>query len=80
MARHLTANVWVGGVYYAAGSTPPKEVADQITNPKAWGDKPDVDEPVDPAEVVVGGTPEPSAAPVKKAAAKKAPAKKTAAK
>lgn len=34
--RKLAANVWVGGVFYASGSTPEKDVADQITNPKAW--------------------------------------------
>jgi hypothetical protein len=38
--RKLASNVWVGGELYEAGSAPPKEVADQITNPKAWGDEP----------------------------------------
>jgi hypothetical protein len=38
--RKLARNVWVGGRFYEAGSTPPKEDADQITNPKAWGDEP----------------------------------------
>lgn len=38
--RELAANVYVGGDFYAAGSTPPKEVADQIDNPKAWGESP----------------------------------------
>jgi hypothetical protein len=37
--RKLASNVWVGGELYEAGSAPPKEVADQITNPKAWGDE-----------------------------------------
>ena len=36
--RKLASNVWVGGTLYEAGSTPPKEVADQISNPKAWED------------------------------------------
>lgn len=38
MARKLAANVYVGGVLHAAGSSPDKDVADQITNPKAWGE------------------------------------------
>ena len=38
MARKLAKNVFVGETFYAAGSTPPKEDADQITNPAAWGD------------------------------------------
>jgi hypothetical protein len=37
--RKLAQNVWVGGRFYEAGSTPPKEDADLITNPKAWGDE-----------------------------------------
>ncbi len=39
--KALVANVSVGGVTYLAGSTPPREVADQIDNPKAWGEDPD---------------------------------------
>lgn len=38
MARKLAKNVYVGETLYMAGSTPPKEDADQITNPAAWGD------------------------------------------
>lgn len=36
--RKLAANVYVDGQLHEAGSTPPKEVADRIDNPKAWGD------------------------------------------
>lgn len=41
--RKLAANVWVGDPvqFFAAGSTPPKEYADQITNPNAWADAED---------------------------------------
>lgn len=51
MARKLTKNVYVGETLYRAGSTPPKDIAEQITNPKAWdGDAPDaVDDAVDEA-------------------------------
>lgn len=36
--KSLKSNVWVGdpAVLFLAGSTPPKEYADQITNPNAW--------------------------------------------
>lgn len=37
-ARKLAAYVHVGGRVFAPGDTPPKEFADQITNPAAWGD------------------------------------------
>lgn len=37
MARKLAVNVTVGDTTYEAGTTPPAEVAEQITNPKAWG-------------------------------------------
>ena len=43
-ARRLQANVYVDGVFYAAGSEPPASVAKQIVNPKAWDDG-DVVEP-----------------------------------
>lgn len=43
MSKKLAANVTVGRETYPAGSTPPKEIADQIDNPKAWGDEPDSD-------------------------------------
>lgn len=46
MARRLAANVWVGSEFFAAGSVPPKEYAEQITNPAAWGDTAP-DEPAD---------------------------------
>lgn len=36
MARKLAANVYVGEDLYRAGTSPAKEIADQITNPKAW--------------------------------------------
>lgn len=38
MARKLANTVIVGGVTYAAGSTPPAEVTEKITNPYAWAD------------------------------------------
>lgn len=38
MARKLAANVYVGETLYRAGTSPEKEIADQITNPKAWGE------------------------------------------
>lgn len=43
--RKLAANVWVGdpAVLYEAGSTPPKEHAELITNPKAWDDSDSAD-------------------------------------
>lgn len=34
--KQLKRNVMVGGVLYAAGSTPDKEIADQISNPNAF--------------------------------------------
>ncbi len=42
-AKTLAVNVTVDGETYPAGSTLPAEVAAQVTNPKAWGDSPDVD-------------------------------------
>jgi hypothetical protein len=42
-SKALAVNVTVGGETYPAGSTPDEEIADQITNPKAWGDEPDVE-------------------------------------
>lgn len=36
--KTLKGNVFIDGTLYAAGSTPPKEIAEQIDNPKAWGD------------------------------------------
>lgn len=65
MSRELAANVYVDGVLYEAGSTPPKDVAEKITNPKAWGESSTpapADPPADDA---------PAPKPAKKAAAKK---------
>lgn len=42
--KKLAANVQVGDRLFLAGESPDKEFADQITNPKAWGDKPDADD------------------------------------
>lgn len=56
--RKLAAVVYVDGVAYGPDNQPPADVADQITNPKAWGEEPDAD----------GGT---KKAPAKKAAASK---------
>lgn len=39
MARKLTKNVYVDGVFHEAGSSPDAETAKQITNPAAWGDE-----------------------------------------
>lgn len=47
MAKELTANVYIDGVLYEAGTTPPKEVADQISNPKVWAES---EEPKAPAK------------------------------
>ena len=38
MGKKLAAYTTVGGVTYAPGAELPKGVAEQITNPKAWGD------------------------------------------
>lgn len=38
MARKLAANVYVDGVLHLAGSSPDKDAAEKITNPKAWGE------------------------------------------
>ena len=62
MSRKLAVNVTVGRETYPAGSTVPKEIADQIDNPKAWGDEPDDEE---------------KSAPAKKAPAKKAASSKS---
>jgi hypothetical protein len=39
--RKLAVNTTVGGTTYEAGTVPPAEVAEQISNPKAWGDQAD---------------------------------------
>lgn len=44
-ARKLAAYVHVGGSVFAPGDRPEKEYADQITNPKAWGEVDDGDAP-----------------------------------
>lgn len=36
MPKQLAMNVTVGDQTYEAGSTPPPEIAEQITNPRAW--------------------------------------------
>lgn len=46
--RKLAANVVVGGVTYAAGSVPPPEVAEKISNPKAWASEPRTNEADEP--------------------------------
>lgn len=48
MSRALAGNVWVDDVLYKAGTVPPKDVADRITNPKAWNAP-------DPVRVVPSG-------------------------
>lgn len=73
MARKLAANVYVGETLYRAGTSPEKEIADQITNPKAWGEDedgnalPDVDTDADGDD---------APAPAKKTAAKRPAASK----
>jgi hypothetical protein len=57
MARRLAANVWVGDQFFEAGSVPPKEIAEQITNPKAWGDTV-AEEPEAPKDPGSSETPE----------------------
>lgn len=37
MPRVLATDVYVAGQRYAAGTTPPDEIARRITNPAAWG-------------------------------------------
>lgn len=39
MARTLKATVIIGEESYVAGSAPPDDVAEQITNPAAWADE-----------------------------------------
>lgn len=40
MSKKLAMNTTVEGETYAAGTVPPAEVAEKITNPKAWGETP----------------------------------------
>lgn len=42
-AKKLAAYVHVGGRVFAPGDSPEKEYADQITNPRAWGESPKVE-------------------------------------
>ncbi len=42
--RKLAVNVIVDGKLYPAGSSPDKEIADRISNPKAWGADPAEDD------------------------------------
>lgn len=51
MARRkkLAVNVTVEGDTYKAGTFPPEDVAEKITNPKAWANPPK-DEPVEDTE------------------------------
>ncbi|WP_461021920.1 hypothetical protein, partial [Thalassiella azotivora] len=39
MGRRLARFVHVAGHSFAPGDEPPREFADQITNPKAWADE-----------------------------------------
>ena len=56
MTRALAGNVWVDEVLYKAGTVPPKDVAERITNPKAWN------APA-PEQVVESGEPDPEPVP-----------------
>lgn len=62
--------MWVAGVAYGPGDSPPADVAARITNPAAW--EPD-DSQESPAPTG-GGEPATPAKKTAKAAAKKAPA------
>jgi hypothetical protein len=55
VTRALAGNVWVDDVLYKAGTVPPPDVAERITNPKAWN------APA-PEQVVESGSPEPAPA------------------
>jgi hypothetical protein len=47
MTRKLIANVHIDGNWYRPGEVPPADVAERITNPKAWdGDAPAPSDPV----------------------------------
>lgn len=43
MSKKLAKNVQVGDTVYMAGETVDKDIADQITNPRAW----EADDPAD---------------------------------
>lgn len=45
MARQLSATVILDGVSYPKGSAPHREVADRITNQRAWTETPTATEP-----------------------------------
>lgn len=57
MGRALKAGVFVDGSFHPAGSEPPKAVAEQITNPKAWG-KSVKDDPAPSTPAPAGDFPE----------------------
>lgn len=82
MARTLAANVYVGEELYRAGTSPAKEIADQITNPKAWADgkgsEPAESAPASTSTDAASGTAAEDKAAEDKAPAPKAPAKKAA--
>lgn len=42
--RKLAVNTTIAGATYEAGSVPPADVAEQITNPACWGDVPSADD------------------------------------
>lgn len=88
MARQLVSHVHVAGRVFAPGDKPAKEFADQITNPKAWGEEPEetpapsaeTEPTTTPAgEMVVDGSVSDNPPAAKKATAKRTAAKKTAA-
>lgn len=79
MGRKLARNVYVGETFYRAGDEPPKEDAEQITNPVAWGDEPDP-EPAPSAPSAPSTESAPAGKPAASKPAKKTTAKKSAAK
>lgn len=81
MGRKLAKNVYVGETLYRADTEPPKEIAEQITNPAAWGDEaPKSERTSAPAEPATDPAPAAADEGEPKPAAKKTAAKKTAAK
>ena len=66
MSRRLASYVHVEGQVYGPDADVPAEVAEKITNPKAWGDKPASEEKADAKPAAK------KAAPAKKADAKPA--------
>ena len=41
--KKLATVVYVDGVAYGPDNEPPADVAEQITNPKAWGEEPEAE-------------------------------------